>query len=165
MNIHKGCLLQRVPLAASDKPLCPSSGTPKTSPDFHAKSPKPIFSDLNRELKIIYHHHPESQEGKSSDRNSGSIQPYGRYGNAGKTGKTISTITILWPVKAIFEKRAATVEVDIFVSPAQWVFPQMLVNLQSISIDFLFFSIGFNQLQSIIISLNQFGSVKNGGIH
>ena len=79
----------------------------------------PTIEPRNRELKIIYHHHPESQEGKSSDRNSGSIQPYGRYGNAGKTGKTISTITILWPAKAIFEKRAATVEVDTFVSPAE----------------------------------------------
>ena len=31
--------------------------------------------------------------------------------------KTISTIAILWPVKAIFKKRAATVEVDTFISP------------------------------------------------
>ena len=46
------------------------------------------------------------------------MQPYGRYGNAGKTSKTISTIAILWPVKAIFEKRAATVEVDTFIPPA-----------------------------------------------
>ena len=45
---------------------------------------------------------------------SGVIDPYGRYGNA---GKTISTIAILWPVKAIFEKRAATVEVDTFILP------------------------------------------------
>ena len=30
----------------------------------------------------------------------------------------MSTIAILWPVKAIFEKRAATVEVDSFLSPA-----------------------------------------------
>ena len=29
-----------------------------------------------------------------------------------KTRKTISTITVLWLAKAIFEKRAATVEVD-----------------------------------------------------
>ena len=49
--------------------------------------------------------------------NSGSIHPYGRYGNAGKTSKTISTIAILWPVKAILEKRAATVEVDTLISP------------------------------------------------
>ena len=42
---------------------------------------------------------------------------YGRYGNAGKTSKTISTIALLWPLKAIFEKRAATVEVDTFISP------------------------------------------------
>ena len=34
-----------------------------------------------------------------------------------KTSKTISTIAILWAVKAIFEKRTATVEVDSFVSP------------------------------------------------
>ena len=32
-------------------------------------------------------------------------------GNVGKTSKTISTVAILWPVKAIFEKRAAMVEV------------------------------------------------------
>ena len=29
-----------------------------------------------------------------------------------KTSKTISTLAILWPVKAIFEKRAAAVEID-----------------------------------------------------
>ena len=34
-----------------------------------------------------------------------------------KTGKTISTIAILWPVKLIFEKRVATVEVDTLTSP------------------------------------------------
>ena len=70
-----------------------------------------------RELRNVYHHHPESKKRKSSEGNSGSIHPYGRYGNAGKTSKTISTIAILWPVKAIFEKRAATVEVDTFISP------------------------------------------------
>ena len=37
---------------------------------------------------------------------------YGRYGNAGKTSKTITTIAILWPVRAMFEKRAAKVEVN-----------------------------------------------------
>ena len=41
--------------------------------------------------------------------------------------KSISTIAILRPVKAIFEKRAATVEVDTFISPEEslgfwWVF-------------------------------------------
>ena len=35
-----------------------------------------------RELKNIYHHHPESKKRKSSDGNSGSIHPYGGYGNA-----------------------------------------------------------------------------------
>ena len=69
------------------------------------------------ELRNIYHHHPESKERKSSEANSGFIHPYGRYGNAVKTRKTISTIAILWLVKAIFEKRAATVEVDTFISP------------------------------------------------
>ena len=36
-----------------------------------------------------------------------------------KNSKTISTIAILWPwpVKVIFEKRAATVEVDTFIYP------------------------------------------------
>ena len=38
------------------------------------------------------------------------------FPNYGKTSKAISTIAILWPVKAIFEKRAATVEVDTLVS-------------------------------------------------
>ena len=72
------------------------------------------------ELRNIYHHHPESKKRKSSEANSGSIHPYGRYENAVKTRKTISTIAILWPVKVIFEKRAATpsVEVDGFLSPA-----------------------------------------------
>ena len=68
------------------------------------------------ELRNIYHHHPESKKRKSSEAKSGSIHPYGRYGNAVKTRKTISTIAILWPVQAIFERRAATVEVDSFVS-------------------------------------------------
>ena len=63
----------------------------------------------------IYHHRPESKKRKSSEANSGSIHPYGRYGHAVKTTKTISTIAILWPVEAIFEKRAATVAVDSFV--------------------------------------------------
>ena len=67
--------------------------------------------------KYLPHHHPESKKGNSSEANSGSIHPYGRYGNAVKTRKTISTIAILWPVKAIVEKRAATVEVDTFMSP------------------------------------------------
>ena len=58
---------------------------------------------------------------KSSEANRGSIHPFGRYGNAVKTRKTISTIAILWPVKAIFEKRAATVEVDTLISPVCWV--------------------------------------------
>ena len=70
-----------------------------------------------RELKNVYHHQPESKKRKSLEGNSGSIQPYGGYGNARKTSKTISTIAILWPVKAIFEKRATTVEVDTFTSP------------------------------------------------
>ena len=65
----------------------------------------------------IDHHHPESKKRTSSEGNSCSIHPCGRYGNAGKTSKTISTIAILWPVKAIFEKRAAMVEVDAFISP------------------------------------------------
>ena len=73
---------------------------------------------LSRDLRNIYHHHPESKIRKSSEANSGSIHPYGRYGDAVKTSKTISTIAILWPVKAIFEKRAATVEVDTLNSPA-----------------------------------------------
>ena len=68
-------------------------------------------------LRNICHHHPENKKRKSSEANSGSIHPSGRYENAVKTRKTISTIAILRPVKAIFEKRAATVEVDSFVSP------------------------------------------------
>ena len=70
------------------------------------------------EVRNIYHHHPESKNQKSSEANSGSLHPYGRYGNAVKPRKTISTITILWPIKAIFEKRAATVEVDTLISLA-----------------------------------------------
>ena len=91
----------------------------------------------NRELRNIYHHHPESKKRKSSEANSGSIHPYGRYENAIKTRKAISTIAIFrgeksakrcrergrkrggQPVKAIFEKRAATVEVDTLISPVR----------------------------------------------
>ena len=74
---------------------------------------------LSWELRNVYHHHPESKTTKSPEANSGSIHPYGRHGNAVKTRKTISTIGILWPVKAIFEKRAATVEVNTSISPAK----------------------------------------------
>ena len=76
-------------------------------------SPSRFFAPLHWELRNIYHHHLESKKRKSSEANSGSIQPYGRC----KNEKTIFTIAILWPVKAIFEKRAATVEVDTFISP------------------------------------------------
>ena len=48
---------------------------------------------------------PREQDKISSVANSGSIHPYGRYGHAVKTSETMSTITILWSVKAIFEKR------------------------------------------------------------
>ena len=37
--------------------------------------------------------------------------------NAGKASKTVSTIAILWPVKAIFKERAATLEVDTSIFP------------------------------------------------
>ena len=78
-----------------------------------------LFAILSWELRNIYHHHhPESKKIKSSEANSGSIDPYGRYGNAVETRKTISTIAILCLVKAIFEKRAATVEIDTFISSA-----------------------------------------------
>ena len=88
-------------------------GAPKNAPDL----PESQFA-LNWEMRNIYHH-TESKKRKSLEANSGSIHPYGRYGNAVKTRKTISTIAILWPVKAIFEKRAATVEVDTLISPAK----------------------------------------------
>ena len=65
---------------------------------------------------------PREQEKKSSEAKAGSIHPYGRYGNAVKTRKTMSTIAILWPVKAIFEKRAATVEADTLIPPGFGVF-------------------------------------------
>ena len=38
-------------------------------------------------------------------------------------------------------------------------FPQMFVDFQSISFDFLSFSISFSQLQSVLINFNQFQSV------
>ena len=66
-----------------------------------------------------YHHHPESKKRKSSEANSGSIHPYSRYGILKKTRKTMPTIAVFWPVKAIFEKRAATVEVDTLISPVR----------------------------------------------
>ena len=100
----------------------------ESGPSYQGPIPYLLWTQIDlmkvnciRELKYIYHHHhhhhPESKKRKSLEGNSGSTQPYGRYGNAGKTSKTISTIAILWPVKAIFEKRAATVEVDTFISP------------------------------------------------
>ena len=70
-------------------------------------------------MSTIIYHRPESKKRESSEANSGSMHPYGRYGNAVKTRKTISTIAILWLVKAIFEKRTATEEVDTFISPVK----------------------------------------------
>ena len=55
---------------------------------------------------------PESKKRKSSGVHSGSIHPYRRYGKALKTRESRPTIAILLPVKAVFEKRAAAVEVD-----------------------------------------------------
>ena len=80
-----------------------------------------------RELKTIYHHHyPESKKRNSSEGNSGCIHPYGRYGNAGrKTRKTISSKAIPWPVRGIFDKRAATVEVDTFIFPVSFSLPKL----------------------------------------
>ena len=95
------------------------------------------FSRKDWELKNIYRHHPESKKQKSSEWSSGSIHPYGRYGNAGKTGKTISTIAILLPVKAIFKKRAATVEVDTLISPERRVVGASLSKSCSASSAFL----------------------------
>ena len=72
---------------------------------------------VDRELKNIYHQHPERKRRRSSEGSSGSLHPYGRRGNVGKkTRKSLSTIAMLGPVKAIFEKSAATVEVDTFIS-------------------------------------------------
>ena len=97
-HTHTGTYTQMLHLPFSDLPLkkCPT---------------------IAWELRNFYHHHPERKKRKSSEANSGSIHPYGRYENAVKTRKTISTIAILWPVKAIFEKRAATAEVDTLISP------------------------------------------------
>ena len=50
----------------------------------------------------------------------------------------------------------------------QWVFLQILVDFQSMLIDFLSFSISFSQLQSVLISLisfNQFDPIENAGIY
>ena len=92
------------------------------------------------ELRNIYHHHPESKKRKSSEANSGSIHPYGRYENAVKTRKTISTLG-LWPVKAIFEQRAARVEVDTSISPV---------------LEFLSSSLGVGQLRELLMMFEQF---------
>ena len=43
--------------------------------------------------------------------------------------------------------------------------PDFLVDFQSVSIDFLSFSMSFRQLQSVLISFNQFDSVRNTGIY
>ena len=43
--------------------------------------------------------------------------------------KTISTIAILWPVKAIFEKRAAKVEVDTLISHIAMAIPIPIARL------------------------------------
>ena len=91
----------------------------QTYRDLNCSGASPTHDGRNWELRNIYHHHPESKKRKSSEAKSGSIHPYSRYGNAVKTRKSISTIAIPCPVKAIFEKRAATVEVDSFVSPEE----------------------------------------------
>ena len=47
---------------------------------------------------------------------SGPIHPYFRYEKGWKTSKTMSAIATSWHDKAMFEKRAAMVEVDMFHS-------------------------------------------------
>ena len=51
--------------------------------------------------------------------------------NAVKTWKTICTIAILWPVKAILEKRAATVEVATLISPVPYQGPRTESKLEN----------------------------------
>ena len=48
------------------------------------------------------------------------------------------------------------------LSAISMVFPQILVDIQSTSIEI---SVIFNRLQSILISFNHFDLVKNEGIH
>ena len=48
------------------------------------------------------------------------------------TSKTISTIAILWSVKAIFEKRAATMQVDTFM-PQHFILYKLLLLSEAIS--------------------------------
>ena len=45
----------------------------------------------------------------------------------------MSTIAILWPVKAIFEKRAATVEVHAFISPERIILRNSLREIVAIA--------------------------------
>ena len=59
---------------------------------------------------------PSSREHEKSPTSS-PIHPYGRNEYIGKLSQTISAIVILWPVEAMFEKKAATVEVDAFITP------------------------------------------------
>ena len=55
----------------------------------------------------------------------------------------MSTIAILWPVKAIFEKRASTVEVDTLVSPhVPTIETNPPKNLKSVGIGFVAFKRG-----------------------
>ena len=75
--------------------------------------PLPVY--FTTKLAVVS---PESKKRKSSEENSGSIHLYGRHGQ--KSGKSISTTAILWPVQAIFENRAATVEVNTLMSPVFW---------------------------------------------
>ena len=71
-----------------------------------------------RELKNIYHYHPDSKKKYLWREALAPSTPTVDMKMLEETSKTISTIAILWPVEAIFEKRSATVEVDTFIAPA-----------------------------------------------
>ena len=121
LTSHPGQYIKGKEVTTSSRLLLQIFSEPFLRVLFFASGPLPSDAKRQRacwEVRNIYHHHhPESKKRKSSEANSGSLHPYSRYGNAVKARKTISTIAILWPVKAIFEKRAATVEVDTLISP------------------------------------------------
>ena len=80
-------------------------GSNTTLDTFQSAMKEQPASSNCRELRNLYHRHPESKKIISSERISGAIDPCGGYGNAGKSQQTISTMAILWPVKARESRR------------------------------------------------------------
>ena len=94
------------------------SGSDRTQKGFHHLTPKYPPSVVTTATTTTTTTTQRARKESLQRETLAPSNPYGRYEDAGEASKTISTIGILSSVKAIFEKRAAAVEVDKFISLA-----------------------------------------------